>query len=223
MRTGESDYKTRRTRDEKDEKIVGEFLDTYFYPTFSTTITRNTDKQTQIQGLDVTAINNEGYTYTIDEKAATRWIGKNLQTFAQEISSVNISGNTYDGWFISPRQINQYYVYVWIDEVSNINNKLTDSKDITKATVVMLDKHNLYNYMKKHNITARELKEVGEYLRTNRIPSTNFKGFRITMQVNQQEQAANILISRDTLINELSNLAVQINTKDADKVTILHK
>lgn len=223
MRTGESDYKTRRKKDEKDEKIVGEFLDTYFYPTFSTTITRNTDKETQIKGLDVTVKDNQGSIFTIDEKAATRWIGKSLQTFAQEISSVNVAGKTYDGWFISPTQINQYYVYVWVDEVSNVNNKLESSKDITKATVVMLDKQNLYNYMKKHNIKAVELKEVAEYLRTNCISSTTFKGFKICMQVNQQEQAANILIPRSTLINELSDLAIEINTKDADKITILHK
>ena len=40
------DYITRRKKDEKDEKIVGDFLDNYFYPTFTTTITRNNDKAT---------------------------------------------------------------------------------------------------------------------------------------------------------------------------------
>lgn len=219
-----ADYKVRRKKDEKDEKIVAEYLDNYFYPTFTTTITRNTEKETQIQGLDVSVTDSEGYTYTIDEKAATRWIGKSLQTFAHEISSVNVAGNTYKGWFVNFKQINKYYVYIWIDEVNNVENTLTNSKDISKATVVLCNKKNLYNYMRKKHITSTELLEIGEYLRQNDIYSTTKNGLKITMQVKNQEKAANILIPRDTLINTLSDYAVEITGKDADKeVTVLHK
>ena len=87
----QADYKIRRNKDEKDEKIVGDFLDNYFYPTFATTITRCTDKDLQIRGLDVT-LSNTDWTITIDEKAATRWAGRNLQTFAHEVSAVNRLG-----------------------------------------------------------------------------------------------------------------------------------
>lgn len=216
------EYRERRSKGEKYEKIVGEFLDEYFYPTFSTNIDRNHDQDTQIQGLDLTVTGYDGVEYTIDEKAATLWIGRTLNTFAHEISSVNVSGNTYNGWFLSP-QINQYYVYVWVDEVSNVSGKLENSKDITKATVVMADKQHLFNYMKKNNIKSSELLQIGEYLRKNSIYSIQFKGFKICMQVDKQEHAANILIPRDALINELSDYAVEINTKDANKVTVLHK
>lgn len=219
-----SDYRTRRSKDEKDEKIVGEYLDTYFYPTFTTTITRNTDKDTQIKGVDLTATGYDGVEYTIDEKAATRWVGRNLQTFAHEISSVNVSGYTYNGWFVNPKQINDYYVYVWIDELNTQDNKLYKYDDISDATVVFVKKKDIHDYMNKNHVTARELIDIAAYLRDNRIYSTTHKGFKITMQVNQQEQAGNILIPRSILVNDLATYAVQITGKDADKqVTVLHK
>ena len=34
-------YRVRRNKDEKDEAIVAKYLDTYFYPQWTTTISRN--------------------------------------------------------------------------------------------------------------------------------------------------------------------------------------
>ena len=214
----QEDYRTRRSRDNKDEKIVGQFLDTYFYPTFTTTVTRNTDKETQIQGLDVTVTNPQGYSYTIDEKAATRWAGRNLQTFAHEISSVNVSGNTYDGWLLDFHSASDYLVEVWIDGVSTTDGRIYKYDDITDATVVLIKKSDLYHYLKSKNISSSKLKEIGEYLRNYGQYSYMYNGFKITCQQNCQERAANILLSRDTLINSISIYAVQI--KDFKAITL---
>lgn len=206
----QADYRTRRTRDAHDEKIVGEFLDTYFYPTFSTTITRNTDKATQIQGLDITVTGLDGFDYTIDEKAATRWIGRNLQTFAHEISSINVAGETYDGWLLDFHSASKFLVEVWIDNVNSTDGRLHDYTNITDATIVLVYKNDLYDYLKKKGITSRKLKEIGQCLRNHDLSSWNFNGFKITCQQNCQERAANILIPRDTLINTISCYSVQI-------------
>ena len=212
-----NDYKTRRTKDEKDEKIVGQFLDTYFYPTFSTTITRNTDAATQIKGLDVTVSNND-WTITIDEKAATRWAGRNLQTFAQEISSVNIIGKTYDGWLLDFHSASDYLVEVWIDELNSIDNYLHTADDIKDCTIVLIKKSDLYAYLRSKGVSSTELKSLGDEMRTFGYRSTNYKGFVVTCQTNVQEQAVNILIPRDTLINTISRYAVNIKN---GKTTVL--
>lgn len=203
-----SDYKERRTKDERDEKIVAKYLDTYFYPTFTVTTTRNTDKATQIAGLDVTVTDSEGYNYTIDEKAATHWVGRNLQTFAHEVSSVNVSGITYDGWLLDFQSASDYLVEVWVDDAKDTT--LTDYTDITDITIALIKKQDLWNYLKHKNISSIKLKELGEKLRNFNMSYEYYNGFKVTQQMNYQEHAVNILIPRDTLINTISQYAVRI-------------
>lgn len=213
-----SDYKERRTKDERDEKIVAKYLDTYFYPTFTVTTTRNTDKATQIAGLDVTVTDSEGYNYTIDEKAATHWVGRNLQTFAHEVSSVNVSGITYEGWLLDFHSASDYLVEVWVDDAKD--TILTDYTDITDITIALIKKQDLWNYLKHKNISSIKLKELGEKLRNFNMSYEYYNGFKVTQQMNYQEHAVNILIPRDTLINTISQYAVRI--KDG-KVETLRK
>lgn len=213
-----SNYKERRTKDERDEKIVAKYLDTYFYPTFTVTTTRNTDKATQIAGLDVTVTDSEGYNYTIDEKAATHWVGRNLQTFAHEVSSVNVSGITYDGWLLDFHSASDYLVEVWVDDAKDTT--LTDYTDITDITIALIKKQDLWNYLKHKNISSIKLKELGEKLRNFNMSYEYYNGFKVTQQMNYQEHAVNILIPRDTLINTISQYAVRI--KDG-KVETLRK
>jgi len=207
--TANADYKERRTRDESDEKIVANYLDTYFYPEFCTTITRNYDKATQIKGLDVTVANDE-YTITIDEKAATRWAGRNLQTFAHEISSVNRRGEEYDGWLLDFNSASNYLVEVWIDELGTVDNRLHTADDIKDCTVTLIPKREIYNYLKRKGVTSIDLRNIGSSLRMTYTSSTEYKGFRITCQTNNLERAANILIPRSVLVNELAAISARI-------------
>ena len=217
--TSQADYRNRRTKDEKDEKIVGKYLDTYFYPTFATTITRNADKSTQINGLDVTVANTD-WTYTIDEKAATRWAGRNLQTFAHEISAVNRLGKEYDGWLLDFNSSSDYFIEVWIDELGNTSNTLTAVEDIKDATISMIKKSDLWSYLKNNNVKSSELKELGESMRTCGASSTYYKGFKVVCSQSLQEMPTNILIPRNTLINTISTYSVQIKN---GKVITLRK
>lgn len=212
-----NDYKLRRQKDEKDEKIVAEYLDNYFYPTFTTTITRNDDKATQIKGLDVTVEGKSGVTYTIDEKAATHWAGRNLQTFAHEVSSINVNGAEYDGWLLHFNSKSDYLVEVWIDELKS--DTLSDYMDIKDATVTLIKKSDLWNYLRKKNIHSTRLKEIGEYLRLCNLKYDMYNGFKVTHQTNYQEHAVNILISRDVLINAVSTYSVRIKDGKVEKLT----
>ena len=217
--TSQADYKNRRTKDEKDEKIVGNYLDTYFYPTFATTITRNTDKETQINGLDVT-VGDKDWTITIDEKAATRWAGRNLQTFAHEISSVNKLGKEYDGWLLDFNSSSDYFVEVWIDELGTSSNTITSAEDIKDATMCLIKKSDLWSYLKNNNVKSSELKEIGDRMRMCGDSVTYYKGFKVICNQSFQEKPINILISRNTLINTISTYSVQIKN---GKTTTLRK
>lgn len=202
------DYKTRRTKDEKDEKIVAQYLDKYFYPNWTMTSTRCTDKEMQCEGLDITVVDSKGETITIDEKAATRWIGRSLSTFSHEISSIDTAGREYDGWLLDFKSKSEYLLEVWIDDAKD--TKLNDYTDITDATIALVPKKNIWNYLRKNQITSSELKAVAEEMRTINKPYRYLKNFKLTQQTNQQEHAANILIPRNTIINLLSSYAVRI-------------
>lgn len=211
-------YRIRRNKDEKDEIIVAKYLDTYFYPTWTISTTRNTDKDTQIGGLDITIVDNSGKTITIDEKAATRWIGRTLQTFSHEINSINVNGEEYDGWLLDFNSTSDYLLEVWIDDAKDTS--LNDYTDITDITIALVPKTNIWSYLKKNHISSVKLKDIGNELRERKWYYTWYNGFKITCQQNQQEHAANILIPRDTIINELSEYAVKIRN---GKTTVLRK
>ena len=211
-------YRSRRNKDEKDEAIVAKYLDTYFYPEWTTTISRNSDKETQIAGLDLTVVDKKGKTITIDEKAATRWIGKHLHTFSHEISSINVNGDEYDGWLLDFNSASDYLLEVWLDDAKDTS--LNAYTDITDITIALVEKKELWSYLKHKNIDSRKLKEIGDYLRQINSAYTWYQGFKITHQVNQQEHAANILIPRDTIINTISTYAVNIKN---GKITTLRK
>ena len=205
----QTNYKTRRQRDEQDEKIVGQFLDTYFYPTWCSAIARNTDRLTQIQGLDVTTLDGANAVYKIDEKAATRWAGRRLNTFAFEISAVNIFGEVYKGWLLDDKSISDYLVIVWIDEINS--ETLQGAANITDATVALIRKSDLWNFLNYKGLTKEYLFSMGDYLRQMGMNSHKVNGFKITCQQPPiQERAANILIHRDTIINNISCYAMQI-------------
>lgn len=213
----QADYKVRRSKDEKDEKIVGDFLDNFFYPTFATTITRCTEKDLQVRGLDVT-LSNTDWTITIDEKAATRWAGRNLQTFAHEVSAINRLGKEYEGWLLDFNSCSDYLLEVWLDELSSTDNLLHSTKDIKDATICLIKKQDLWSYLKKNNVNSQELKRLGDNLRLNNLYSTYYNGFKVMCLQGIQEKTVNILISRNTLINTISTYAVRY--KDGEITTL---
>lgn len=209
----------RRKQDELQEKVVGEYLDKYFYSTWTSTITRNTDKETQIKGLDLTVTSTNNIVYTIDEKAAVKWTNKDLQTFAFEIDSLNKNGDLYNGWFMTATKdaANDFWMLVWIDKANEVS--FTKVGDIQQVTVSLIKKTDVYNYMHRKNITGIDLKNAANDLRENFKYNNNYKnsyinGYKITIQPNVSEHATNILLPRKTLTNQLSTYSAEVTTNN---------
>lgn len=99
-----------RDGDERGEKIVSEFLDKHFYIECED-FHRVVDKVQQIKGVDTTFVKN-GFQYVCDEKAALKYVNKNLQTFSMELSFFNAADNISIGWLLDSNKI--------IDYLSNI-------------------------------------------------------------------------------------------------------
>lgn len=123
-----------RDGDERGEKIVSEFLDKHFYIECED-FHRVVDKVQQIKGVDTTFVKN-GFQYVCDEKAALKYVNKNLQTFSMELSFFNAADNISIGWLLDSNKINNSFLFCWID--SAINDVLSSSDDIVIMEVALV-------------------------------------------------------------------------------------
>lgn len=102
-----------RDEDEKLSEEIGDFLDKTFYLEETTDSIRIKDKKLQISGID-TIFTYQGQKYECDEKAAVRY--RNLKTFSLELSFIDKNGDIAVGWFLSQKNRNNSYLFVWIDD-----------------------------------------------------------------------------------------------------------
>ena len=222
--------KNRNEKDCKGEKIIGQYLDKYFYPTWTKDITRNTERETQIQGVDLTVTSKDNIEYVIDEKATLWYANKDLETFAQEITSCYTGENNpkrgveYNGWAIS-NTLNNYYVFVWIPECKT-TGEVVNINDIITTDIALVKKEDMYSWYHKKGLTGNTLKEKSDELRKtvklgindywNYVSGCNKSsldknGYKFHINTKTEENSVNILIKKDILINDISTYSVRIN------------
>ena len=128
-----------RNEDERCSNIVSNFLDEHFYLKKCTNFQRIEDKNNQIKGID-TIFELNGNQYICDEKAAIRYVNKPLKTFSMELSFIDRSGCSHDGWLLDENKINDSFLFVWIDKAKNdILNSIDDIQEIEIALVLKKD------------------------------------------------------------------------------------
>lgn len=170
---------------------IYQFLDENFYTTDNmSAFLRVLDKKRQIAGIDV-IFTMDGKQYIADEKAAVRY--RNLKTYSLELSFINRNNEVQDGWLIKEGQLNNSYVFVWVDK-----DETTDRESVTLAVVTKekLQKHldslgwTKENLRKKMNL----IRESTGYVNMGNMYHDNCK-FTYSQQL--VEQPINILLPRD--------------------------
>ena len=205
-----------RHEDERCSEIVSMFLDKHFYkiifdkPEFQ--IERIYDKKRQIEGFDVIiidTINNEFY--GIDEKAAIRYVNKQLNTFSMELSFIDRSGNIHDGWLFDETKKNNYFLFVWIDKATN--DILKSELDIQEVEIALVKREKIIKYLEELGWTKDKINIKSEKIRSSEKEyggNIHKYGCKFTCSRYLIEQPVNILISRKNLI-ELSTKNLKIN------------
>lgn len=155
-------YKIRK-EDEKMANIVSSFLEQYFYKDVES-YEKVEDRERQLQGIDVIFFYN-GKQYICDEKAAIRYINKNLQTFAFELSFLGKGDRLIDGWLISETKKNNSFLCIWIDKADSDILELVD--DIRELEIALIDKGRLIDYLKDIGWTIGKLNKKAEKIRNN--------------------------------------------------------
>jgi hypothetical protein len=191
---------TIREYDEHCEKIVSQFLDEHFYKLLPEleNFERITDKQYQVKGVDV-VINNKDRQVYVDEKAAVKYL--KLKTFALELSFLNRFGKLQTGWFLDKKKINDYYLFVWINELTG--DKIEDITSIKEVDVALVKKEKLYNYLETLGWTLDKLKVKDKLIREQcNVNMGDIKKYGCKFSYSEQlkEKPINILLPKTSYI-----------------------
>lgn len=205
------DYNTYRSYDERACEVVNDFLDTKFYPVYTDCSERIDETQYQIKGIDI-KFDMNGTTYICDEKAAVKWMNKNLLTYAMELEFINRGGRLNDGWFINSSQTNNSYCLIYTDRVDAPYDSFT-TEDIKDATVIVVKKYTIKKYLENKGWTSDKLKKKCKEIRDNdgyRVNMGNLQkhGLKFSYSRNLPEKPINVLIPREEL-EEMSDLTVR--------------
>lgn len=198
-----------RDGDERGEKIVSEFLDKHFY-TECEDFHRNDDKIQQIKGVDTTFVKN-GFQYVCDEKAALKYVNKNLQTFSMELSFFNAANNLSIGWLLDSKKINNSFLLCWIDNA--IKDDLTSSDDIVMMEVALVKRNKIIDYLSSIGWTLDKLFTKCKKIRNNPYEECgNFykNEVKFSKSFQLRERPINLLIKRSKLI-EISDFNKKIS------------
>lgn len=185
--------------DEHCEKIISSILDEHFYTDPNITLfERVTNKELQINGIDVLFSLN-GQNYTIDEKAAIRWVG--LKTFALELSFLGRNDQVRNGWFLDKKKINNYFVLVWINKLNH--KTIQDVSSINNIDVALVSKEKILNYLSSLGWTIEKLHEKDFQIRNDNnvnMGDIEKNGCKFSYSKQLKEQPINILLPKETYI-----------------------
>lgn len=166
---------------------VSNILDKTFYKEINAqNISRITNKEQQIKGVDIIFTYNDKQ-YLCDEKSAVRY--RNLQTFSLELSFINRKNKIQEGWLTNDKYINDSFLFIWLDD-----------DNIMEASLI--EKQSLLDYL-EHNLgwTKEKLRKKCENIRTNpNEPYGNIQtnGCKFSFSKHLVEQPINILLPRTT-------------------------
>jgi hypothetical protein len=188
-----------RKEDEKCSNIVSNFLDEHFYFKKCKLFERIDDKKRQIQGIDVIFSLN-GVKYVCDEKAAIRYVNKNLKTFSLELSFKDKSGNLHDGWLIDESKINDSFLFIWIDKSKH--DILSSKDDIKELEIALVRKKEIIEHLESIGWGISQLIKKSELIRENEneyCGNLYEDGCKFVCSRFLYEKPVNVLLKRDTL------------------------
>jgi hypothetical protein len=200
---------TTREYDEHCEKVMGEFLDKYFYnENIEGIITRVKDRKLQVKGVDV-VIDDGDVKFYIDEKAAIRYVG--LKTFALELSFINRQGDVNTGWLLDNTKINDYFLFVWINELNG--TEIKDISSIKNVDVALVSKASIFRHLNSLGWTKNNLLEKDRRIRNN---DEEYMGnilrdkCKFSYSNHLVEKPINILLPKETYM-EIADLSINIS------------
>lgn len=210
----------KRLTDEYNTKILNNYLDN-LYSKMEWNFERVLDKTRQIQGIDLIfrPKNYIGKELLIDEKAAIKFLDKDLKTFSFELFSENNINKT--GWLLNKDYKTTHYAIIYPRSKTNKINELDSLEWILiekqKITDLINSIPNFKKYIEKIYDDSNENKQTGRnqlFLRVyNKGNRNNPLILKLVWSKNIiPEKPLNILIPKKELI-KMSDKYIKIEYK----------
>ena len=189
-------------RDSKREACVAEFLDSHLYPRYFLKSERVLDRERQLTGIDVICIHPEiDGEMLIDEKAATSWAHREIETFAFELSFL-LYEKELEGWFLDmdkeKKSKTTHWLCVW---PRTAGEQIQSVSDIVTAEAILIESQMLRRWARR--MAARDpisLDSVMESLRGDSDKDEiQWAGLRVLISRGLPEKPINLLIPKDIL------------------------
>lgn len=208
-----------RKNDMAVEREIASFLDENLYSNTElfTEFARTDTIDEQISGSDLllSTVNGKLNRSIVDEKVASRFANKNLETFSLELSFIGKNGQKRCGWLIDNTKKTEYYLFGWIlnADIPYIEDKKCfDTNSITKDNIkklewVLVKRSDIVKFLENKGWTIEKLAKQDEKIREQGGVKT--KDFIDEMSFRYSgtyiEKPINVLLKKETYI-KLSTL-----------------
>lgn len=192
-----------RKEDNRLVEVVNSYLDHVAYPQTNHLrfTTRVTDADQQQSGSDL-IVNINGLKLTCDEKAAVKYIGKPLTTFALELGFMDNRQHQQHhlGWLIDPKHTNDLFSFIWLPQATRPD--IQNPSDIIQCDIALVRKLDIMNYLESLGWNPKNLAKK-EWCIRNGIGKTelgNFRehGLKFAISRFLHEQPVNVLLMKET-------------------------
>lgn len=188
-----------RARDSAAGEQVALFLDEKLYPKIGAVTKRVTDREAQLRGVDLYLSYGDLSHVSVDEKAMTHYVNKDLPTSAFELSSIQ-QGAEIEGWLTDVEKETEYYLVVWLWARESWNFL---KEDISKVRCLLISRKKILDYLKGEGFDVGRLRDKSRIIRESgaagKIDDTG-GSFYFFLSDHLAEKPINVVIRRKKLM-----------------------
>jgi hypothetical protein len=203
-----------RKNDMLVEREIAAFLDESLYSNAElfTEFARTDTLDEQISGSDLllSTTNGKLKRSIVDEKVASRFANKNLETFSLELSFIGKNGKKRCGWLLDETKKTEYYLFGWIlkADIPYIKEqKRFDTNKITKDNIKSLEwalvkRSDIVKFLEKQGWSLEKLSRQDEKIREQGEIKTKEFINEISFRYSDAyiEKPINVLLKKETYI-----------------------
>lgn len=204
-----------RKNDSIVEREIAKFLNDNLYSQkdIFKEFRRTDEKQEQVSGSDLILSTSDGKLkdVIVDEKVASRYANKVLNTFSLELSFIDRRGEERSGWFIDESKKTEYYLLGWINraEIPYIEHKHQyDTNSITSENIKSMDwclvsRKKLFSFLEEKGWTIDRMIMQTEKIRVNKCVATRDFIDDVSFRYSEKyiEKPINLMLQKKTYIN----------------------
>ena len=204
-----------RKNDMLVEREIAAFLDENLYSNAElfTEFARTDTLDEQISGSDLllSTTNGKLKRSIVDEKVASRFANKNLETFSLELSFIGKNGKKRCGWLLDETKKTEYYLFGWIlkADIPYIKEqKRFDTNKISKDNIKSLEwalvkRSDIVKFLEKQGWSLEKLSRQDEKIREQGEIKTKEFINEISFRYSDAyiEKPINVLLKKETYIN----------------------